>query len=56
MNIRIIDVVGILVSFPANYVIYILHVSLLIDFPLIMDIFFLLCTSGFFIFKFIYLS
>ena len=48
MNIRIIDVVSILMSFPANYVIYILLVFLLIDFSLIMDIFFLLYTSGIF--------
>ena len=50
MNIRIIDVVSILMSFPANYVIYILLVFLLIDFSLVMDIFFLLYTSGIFFF------
>ena len=50
MNIRIIDVVSILMPFPSNYVIYILLVFLLIDFSLIMDIFFLLYTSGFFFF------
>ena len=44
MNIRIIDVASILMSFPANYVIYILLVFLLIDFSLIMDIFLLLYT------------
>ena len=33
MNISIIDVVSILMSFPAIYVIYILLVLLLIDFP-----------------------
>ena len=33
MNIMIIDVVSILMSFPDNYVIYILLVLLLIDFP-----------------------
>ena len=57
MNIRIIDVVSILMSFPANYVIYILLVILLIGFSLVMDIFLLLYTSGiFFIFKFIYIN
>jgi len=45
MNTRIIDVVSILMSFPANDVMYILTVFLLIDFSLIMDIFLLLCTS-----------
>ena len=57
MNIRIIDVASILMSFPANYVIYILLVFLLIDFSLIMDIFFLLYTSRIFFFLnlFIYL-
>ena len=50
MNIRIIDVVGILMSFPANYVIYILLVFLQIDFSLVMDILLLLYTSGFFSF------
>ena len=40
----------ILMSFPANYVIYILLVFLLIDFSLIMDIFFLLYTSRIFFF------
>ena len=48
MYIRIIDVVSILMSFPANYVIYILLVFLLIDFSLIMDIYFLLYTSRIF--------
>ena len=33
MHISIIDVVSILMSFPDNYVIYILLVLLLIDFP-----------------------
>ena len=50
MNKSIIDVVSILMSFPANYVIYILLVFLLIDFSLIMDIFFLLYTSRIFFF------
>ena len=44
MNIRINDVVSILMPFPANYVMYILTVFLLIDFSLIMDIFLLLYT------------
>ena len=48
MNIRIIDVVSILMSFPANYVTYILLVFLLVDFSLVMDILFLLYTSGIF--------
>ena len=58
MNIRITDVVSILMSFPANYVIYILLVILLIGFSLVMDIFLLLYTSGFFFFLnvFIYLN
>ena len=58
MNIRIIDVVGILMSFPANYVIYILLVFLQIDFSLVMAIFLLLYASGFFFFLnlFIYLN
>ena len=58
MNIRINDVVSILMPFPANYVMYILTVFLLVDFSLIMDIFLLLYTSGFFFFlnSFIYLS
>ena len=58
MNIRIIVVVSILMSFPANYVIYILLVILLIGFSLVMDIFLLLYTSGFFFFLnvFIYLN
>ena len=50
MNIRIINVASILMSFPANYAIYILLVFLLIEFSLIMDIFLLLYTSGFFFF------
>ena len=56
MNIRIIVVVCILMSFPANYVMHIFNCFLLIDFSIIMDIFLLLCTSGNFIFKFIYLN
>ena len=56
MNKNIIDVVSILMSFPANYEIYILLLFLLIDFSLVMDIFLLLYTSRFFPFKFIYLS
>ena len=48
MNIRINDVVSILMPFPANYVMYILTVFLLIDFSLIMDIFLLLYTSEMF--------
>ena len=56
MNIRINDVVSILMSFSANYEIYILLLFLLIDFSLVMDIFLLLYTSGYFPFKFIYLS
>ena len=56
MNIRIIDVVSILMSFPANDVMYILTVFLLIDFSLIMDIFLLLYTlENFFLLKFMYL-
>ena len=58
MNIRIINVASILMSFPANYVMYILTVLLLLDFSLIMDIFLLLYTSGFFFYLnlFIYLN
>ena len=58
LNRSIIDIVSILMPFTANYVIYILLVFLLIDFSLIMDIFLLLYTSGFFFFlnSFIYLS
>ena len=56
MNIRIIDVVSILMSFPANYVIYILLVFLLIDFSLIIDIFFIYTSVICFSFKFNYLS
>ena len=55
MNIRIIDVVNILMSFPANYVIYILTVFLLIDFYLIMNIFLLLYTSEMFFFLNLYI-
>ena len=56
MNIRINDVVSILMPFPANYVMYILTVFLLIDFSLIMDIFLLLYTlENFFLLKFMYL-
>ena len=50
MNIRIIEVVSILMSFPANDVMYILTVFLLIDFSFIMDIFLLLYTSEMFFF------
>ena len=42
MNIKIIILRSVLMSFPANYVIYILTVFLLIDFSLIMDILLLL--------------
>ena len=59
MNIQIIVLVSILMSFPANYVMYILTVFLLIDFSIIMDIFMLLCTSEkffFFLNVFIYLN
>ena len=45
MNIQIIVLVSILMSFPANYVMYILTVFLLIDFSVIMDILLLLYTS-----------
>ena len=51
MNVRIIFLVSILMSFLANYAMYILIVFLLIDFSLIMDIFLLLCTLEFFNFK-----
>ena len=51
MNVRIIFLVSILMSFLANYAMYILTVFLLIDFSLIMDIFLLLCTLEFFYFK-----
>ena len=50
MNVRIIVLLRILMSFPDNYVMYILTVFLLIDFSLIMDIFLLLCTLEFFSF------
>ena len=50
MNIKIIILRSILMSFPTNYVIYILTVFLLIDFPLIMDIFLFLYTSEMFFF------
>ena len=57
MNIQIVVLVSILMSFPANYVMYILTVFLLIDFSFIMDIFLLLCTLGvFFLFQCLYLS
>ena len=56
INIIIIDIVSILMSFPVNYVIHILLVFLLIDFALVMDIFLLLYTSGFFLNLFIYLN
>ena len=56
MNLRIIYVVSILMSFPANYVVYNLLVFLLIDFFLIMEIFLLLYTYGLFSFNEIYLS
>ena len=48
MTIKIIILGSILMSFPANYVMYILTVFLLIDFSLIMDIFLLLYTSEMF--------
>ena len=44
MNIKIIILGNVLMSFPVKYVIYILTVFLLIDFSLIMDIFLLLYT------------
>ena len=50
MNIRIIVLVSILMSFPANDVMYILTVFLLTDFSLIIDSFLLLCISEFFFF------
>ena len=56
MNIRIIDVVSILMSFPANYVICILLVFLLIDFSLIMEFSCFFTHLDFSPFKFIYLS
>ena len=56
MNIRIINVASILMSFPANYAIYILLVFLLIDFSLVMDIFLIYTHLDIFLFKFIYLS
>ena len=43
-------------SFPANYVIHILLVFLLIDFSLVMDIFLIYTHLDIFLFKFIYLS
>ena len=58
MTLKIIILGSILMSFPANYVIYILTVFLLIDFPLILDIFLLLYTLEIFFFLnfFIYLN
>ena len=56
MNIMIIDVVSILMSFPDNYVIYILLLFLLIDFSLIMDFSCFFTYLDFFLFKFVYLS
>ena len=50
MTIKIIILGSILMSFPANYVMYILTVFLLIDFSFIMDIFLLLYTSEMFFF------
>ena len=50
MNIKIIILGNVLMSFPVKYVIYILTVFLLIDFSLIMDIFLLLYTSEMFFF------
>ena len=44
MTIKIIILGSILMSFPANYVMYVLTVFLLIDFTLILDIFLLLYT------------
>ena len=55
MNIRIIVAVSILMFFPANYVMYILNYVFTNLFS-IMDIFFLLCTSGIFLFKCVYLN
>ena len=55
MTLKIIIPGSILMSFPANYVMYILTVFLLIDFSLIMDIFLLLFFfSLFFFFFFIF--
>ena len=57
MNIRIIVLVSILMSFPANDVMYILTVFLLTDFSLTIDSFLLLCISEFFfLFKWLYFS
>ena len=44
MTIKIIILGSILMSFPANYVMYVLTVFLLIDFSFILDIFLLLYT------------
>ena len=53
MTIKSITLGSILMSFPDNYVMYILTVFLLIDFSLIMGIFLLLYTlEFFFLFKF----
>jgi len=55
MTIKIIILGSILMSFPANYVMYILTVFLLIDFPLIMDIFLILYTLEIFFFLNLYI-
>ena len=55
MTIKIIILGSILMSFPANYVMYILTVFLLIDFSLIMDIFLLLYTLEIFLFLNLYI-
>ena len=58
MTQKIIILGSILMSFPANYVMYILTAFLLIDFSLILDIFLLLYTLEIFFFLnfFIYLN
>jgi len=56
MTIKIIILGSILMSFPANYVMYVLTVFLLIDFSFILDIFLLLYTLEIFLNLFIYLN
>ena len=55
MTIKIIIPGSILMSSPANYVMYILTVFLLIDFSLIMDIFLILYTLEIFFFLNLYI-
>ena len=50
MTIKVINLGSILMSFPANYVMYFLTLLLLLDFSLIMNIFLLLYTLQFFSF------